>query len=58
MGPIRLDEYGKPVLTIYVRKVERNDGRLVNSIVATYPAVTQFFLAFSLKDGLCVLEPF
>jgi hypothetical protein len=24
----------------------------------TNPAVTQFFLAFSLKDGLCVLEPF
>ena len=43
MGPIRLDEFGKPVLTIYVRKVERKDGRLVNSIVATYPAVTQFW---------------
>ena len=28
---------------IYVRKVERKDGRLVNSIVATYPAITQFF---------------
>ena len=43
IGPIRIDEYGKPVLNIYVRKVERRDGRLVNSIVATYPAVTQFF---------------
>ncbi|MGZ5036365.1 MAG: ABC transporter substrate-binding protein [Usitatibacter sp.] len=43
MGPIRIDEYGKPVLNIYVRKVERRDGRLVNSIVATYPAVTQFW---------------
>jgi branched-chain amino acid transport system substrate-binding protein len=43
MGPIRIDEYGKPVLNIYVRKVERRDGRLVNSIVATYPNVTQFF---------------
>jgi len=42
IGPIRIDEYGKPVLNIYVRKVERKDGRLVNSIVATYPAVTQF----------------
>jgi branched-chain amino acid transport system substrate-binding protein len=43
VGPIRIDEYGKPVLNIYVRKVERKDGKLVNSIVATYPNVTQFF---------------
>jgi branched-chain amino acid transport system substrate-binding protein len=43
MGPIRLDEFGKPVLNIYVRKVERKDGRLVNAIVATYPAITQFW---------------
>jgi branched-chain amino acid transport system substrate-binding protein len=42
MGPIRIDEYGKPVLNIYVRKVERKGGKLVNSIVATYPGVTQF----------------
>ena len=41
--PIRIDEYGKPVLNIYVRKVERKNGRLVNSIVATYPNVTQFW---------------
>ncbi len=43
IGPVRLDEYGKPVLNIYVRKVERKNGRLVNSIVATYPDVTQFW---------------
>ena len=43
IGPIRIDSYGKPVLNIYVRKVERKDGRLVNSIVATYPDVTQFW---------------
>ena len=43
MGPIRLDEYGKPILNIYVRKVERKDGRLVNSIVATYKDVSQFW---------------
>jgi len=43
MGPIRIDEYGKPVLNIYVRKVERRDGRLVNAIVETFPDVTQFW---------------
>jgi branched-chain amino acid transport system substrate-binding protein len=43
MGPIRLDEYGKPILTIYVRKVERKDGALVNTIVETIPDVSQFW---------------
>ena len=43
IGPIRIDQYGKPVLNIYVRKVERKDGRLVNTVIATYPNVTQFW---------------
>ena len=43
IGPIFLDEFGKPVLNIYIRKVERKGGRLVNAIVATYPKVTQFW---------------
>jgi branched-chain amino acid transport system substrate-binding protein len=43
IGPIRIDEYGKPVLNIYVRKVERKDGRLVNTILATYNDVNQFW---------------
>ena len=43
IGPIKIDEYGKPVLNIYVRKVERKGGQLVNTIVATYPNVSQFF---------------
>ena len=43
MGPIRVDEYGKPILNIYVRKVERKDGVLVNTIVDTVPDVSQFW---------------
>ena len=43
MGPIRLDEYGKPILTIYIRKVERKDGVLVNTIIETIPDVSQFW---------------
>ena len=43
MGPIRLGEYGKPILNIYIRKVERKDGRLVNTTIATYPGVSQFW---------------
>ncbi len=43
MGPIRVDEYGKPILNIYIRKVERKDGALVNTIVDTIPDVGQFW---------------
>ena len=43
MGPLRLDEYGKPILNVYVRKVERHNGQLVNVTVATYPNVSQFW---------------
>jgi len=42
IGPIRIDDYGKPILNIYVRKVERKDGHLVNTILATFPDVSQF----------------
>src|SRR6267154_1775394 len=44
MGPIRLDEYGKPILNIHVRKVERKDGQLVNTTIATVKDVSQFFV--------------
>lgn len=43
MGPLRLDAYGKPILNVYVRKVERRNGQLVNVTVATYPNVSQFW---------------
>ena len=43
MGPIRLDEYGKPILNIYIRKVERKDGQLVNTTLETVPSVSQFW---------------
>ena len=42
-GPIRIDEYGNPVLNVEVRKVERKDGRLVNTVLQTYPGVSQFW---------------
>src|SRR5947207_463920 len=43
MGPLRLDEYGKPILNVYIRKVERRNGELVNVTVATYRDVSQFW---------------
>jgi branched-chain amino acid transport system substrate-binding protein len=43
IGPVRLDEYGTPILDIYIRKVARMDGKLTNTIVKTYPQVSQFW---------------
>jgi branched-chain amino acid transport system substrate-binding protein len=42
-GPISVDQWGNPVQTIYVRKVEKVDGKLVNSVIATFAAVGQFW---------------
>ena len=42
-GPIKFDEYGNVVGNIYVRKVEKKDGRLVNTNIRTYPDVSQFW---------------
>jgi branched-chain amino acid transport system substrate-binding protein len=43
ISPIHLDEYSKPVMTMYIRKVERKNGQLVNTIVETIPNVSQFW---------------
>jgi branched-chain amino acid transport system substrate-binding protein len=43
IGPVRLDEYGTPILDIYIRKVARRDGKLTNTIIKTYPQVSQFW---------------
>ena len=42
-GPISIDRWGNPVQNIYIRKVERVGGKLQNSVVATIPAVGQFW---------------
>jgi branched-chain amino acid transport system substrate-binding protein len=42
-GPIKFDPYGNPVQNIYVRKVERVGGRLQNTVIHTFPSVSQFW---------------
>ena len=37
------DEFGNVVGNIYIRKVEKKDGKYVNAIVKTYPNVSQFW---------------
>jgi len=42
-GPITVDQWNNPVQTIYVRKVEKVGGKLQNTVIATFPAVGQFY---------------
>ena len=42
-GPVQFDPYGNVVGNIYIRRVTRKDGRLVNSVIQTYPDVSQFW---------------
>ena len=42
-GQIKFDEFGNAIGNVYIRKVTKSDGRLVNSVIKTYPDVTQFW---------------
>ena len=42
-GPVSIDRWGNPVQNIYVRRVEKVGGKLQNSVIATFPAVSQFW---------------
>jgi len=42
-GPVKMDAYGNPTQNIYIRKVERVGGKLQNTVIYTYPDVSQFW---------------
>ena len=42
-GPVKIDQWGNPIQNIYIRKVERVGGKLQNTVIATFPAVSQFW---------------
>jgi branched-chain amino acid transport system substrate-binding protein len=42
-GPIKLDEYGNPTENVYIVRVDRAGGKLVNTVIHTYPLVSQFW---------------
>ena len=42
-GPVSFDKFGNVVGNIYIRKVEKKGGKLVNAVVKTYPNVSQFW---------------
>jgi branched-chain amino acid transport system substrate-binding protein len=41
-GPVSFDKYGNVVGNVYIRKVEKK-GKLVNTVIKTYPNVSQFW---------------
>jgi branched-chain amino acid transport system substrate-binding protein len=42
-GPVKFDQFGNVVGDVYIRKVEKKGGILVNSVIKTYPDVSQFW---------------
>jgi branched-chain amino acid transport system substrate-binding protein len=42
-GPFGFDDYGNPIQNVYVRKVEKVGGRLQNTVIHTFPNVSQFW---------------
>jgi branched-chain amino acid transport system substrate-binding protein len=42
-GPVELDAYGNPIENVYVRRVERVNGELQNTVIDTFPKVSQFW---------------
>ena len=42
-GPVSFDPYGNVVGNVYIRKVEQKNGVLVNTVIKTYPNVSQFW---------------
>jgi branched-chain amino acid transport system substrate-binding protein len=42
-GALKFDHFGNAVGDVFIRKCERKDGKLVNTIIKTYPQVSQFW---------------
>ncbi len=42
-GPFHFDHFGNVVGNVFIRRLERKNGKLVNAIIKTYPNVSQFW---------------
>jgi branched-chain amino acid transport system substrate-binding protein len=42
-GPVKFDQYGNVIGDVFIRKCEKKDGQLVNTVIKTYPNVSQFW---------------
>ena len=42
-GPIKFDHFGNVIGNVYIRRIEKQDGKLVNRTVKTYTDIGQFW---------------
>jgi branched-chain amino acid transport system substrate-binding protein len=42
-GPVKFDRFGNVIGDVFIRKCERKNGQLVNTVVKRYPNVSQFW---------------
>ena len=42
-GPVSLDEYNNPIQNVYIRRVEKVNGQLQNTVIDTFEQVSQFW---------------
>ncbi len=42
-GPVRFDSFGNVVGDVFIRRCERKNGQLVNSVIKRYPDISQFW---------------
>jgi branched-chain amino acid transport system substrate-binding protein len=42
-GPFHFDSFGNAVGPVFIRRCERDNGKLVNRVIKTYPNVSQFW---------------
>jgi branched-chain amino acid transport system substrate-binding protein len=42
-GAVKFDQFGNVIGAVFIRKCERKDGQLVNTVIKTYPDVSQFW---------------
>ena len=43
-GPVKMDEYNNPIMNIYIRRTENVNGKVQNTVIYTYEAVSQFYV--------------
>lgn len=42
-GPVSFDDYGNLIFDVYIRRIEKANGKIVNKTIKTYPKVSQFW---------------
>jgi branched-chain amino acid transport system substrate-binding protein len=56
-GPIKLDEYGHATQNVYIRQVQKHEGRLVNVPIKVYRDVSQFTAYEDMKEEYMAQPP-